>query len=394
VAVVPVGVFLSGGIDSSTVAAFAAEARDGPIDSFSIGFGRADYDESALAREVARHLGTRHHESHIDQVPFEPSLLELIVDHVGQPLGDASCVPTWVVSRLAREHVGVALSGDGGDELFGGYDHVRWAARVRRVAERAPAALRRAAHGVLAGVAPGLDAAATHLGAARREAWLAPMRRARKGLELGFHGPVEQFRRMRGLWSPEELADLLVPDAQRPLRAELEEIDAAWLELEPEELALALLTRTTLPGAILTKVDRMSMAVGLEVRVPLLDRRVVELAGRLPLELKMGAGIGKRILRRVGRDRLPAAVFSHKKQGFSMPLSDWLGADFWDLFESLYAPGSRVAALFRPAALDAVLANGRRAGARSAHSSEAHDATRAWVLAMLACWMERFEVQV
>ena len=391
---VPVGVFLSGGIDSSMVAAMATAQSSQPVDSFSIGFERAEYDESELARQVAHHLGTRHHEAHISEAAFDVAMLDRIVRYVGQPLGDASCVPTWVLSRLAREHVGVALSGDGGDELFGGYDHVRWAAHLRRSSERVPSGLRRLAGRVLQGGGPGLALASAPMSATRREAVAAPLRRLRKGLDLSFYEPVEQFRRMRGLWSPEELQRLLSPSGHRQLRAEHEAVDRALLQLEPEELALALLTRTYLPGAILTKVDRMSMAVGLEVRVPLLDRRVFELARRLPLELKMRAGQGKVLLRKLGQTRLPSAVFRHRKQGFSLPLSSWLTPEFWELLESLFRPGSPAAGLFEPALLREAIANGRSAGRQATARSETHDATRAWVLAMFGRWMEHFEVQV
>jgi asparagine synthase (glutamine-hydrolysing) len=138
VADVPVGVFLSGGIDSSTVAALAARVTDGPVHSFNVGFASPEFDESEIARAVARHIGSEHHELRVEDASFDPDILDVVVDHVGQPLGDLSCIPTYLVSKFARERVTVILSGDGGDEFFGGYDHMHWAARVRRVQKTTP----------------------------------------------------------------------------------------------------------------------------------------------------------------------------------------------------------------------------------------------------------------
>ena len=330
---------------------------------------------------MARHLSCEHHELRIEEARFDADLLDLILDHAGQPLGDTSCIPTLLVSRLAREHVKVALSGDGGDELFGGYDHVRWAGRVRR-AERIPAPLRRLGQAVLAGAAP-----------LARGRLAERTRRGRKGLALSFREPADQLRRMMSLWAPEEL-----PRLQNLSASELElrpapadgELDPGGRE--PEEYAMAWLARTYMPAAILTKVDRMSMAASLEVRVPLLDRRVLDFADRLPLGLKMRGGIGKYLLRRAGREMLPESVYTHRKQGFSIPLCDWLNDEFWELLRDLYAPGARAAELFRREALEEVMAEGRSARADEGRLSHRAAASRVWLLAMLGRWMERWEV--
>ncbi|MEM1452261.1 MAG: asparagine synthase (glutamine-hydrolyzing), partial [Planctomycetota bacterium] len=309
VADVPVGVFLSGGIDSSTVAALAARAVDGPVHSFNVSFQSPDFDESRIARRVAEHIGAEHHELRVDDASFDVELLDRIVDHVGQPLGDMSCIPTWIVSKFARERVTVALSGDGGDELFGGYDHMRWAARVQRFADRTPAFARRVGQAVLAGAA--LVPAG---GIAERT------RRARKGLALTFVGRDEQLRRLMCLFGEDEARSLVRDASSEPLRP-WASIPAETLEgLEPEEYAMAILAQTYMTSSILTKVDRMSMAASLEVRVPLLDRRVVDLAQRLPLGLKLRGATGKHLLREAGRPHLPDEVYSHPKKGFGLPL--------------------------------------------------------------------------
>jgi len=385
VADVPVGVFLSGGIDSSTVAAFAARAvreKGERLKSFSIGFDDPEFDESSLAREVASHLGTEHRELRLQAGEFELATLDRVLDHVGQPLGDTSCIPTLAVSELAAREVKVALSGDGGDELFGGYEHMFWAARMRFLTDTTPAPLRRAGSAVLARVAP-----MAHGAMATR------LRRARKGLELSLHAPLEQFRLSRALWQPHELRDLCAhAHAGALLRRDID-LDPDVVErLEPEELVMLVLARTFMPGAILPKVDRMSMAASLEVRPPLLDRRIVEFALRLPLEHKIRGRTGKYLLREAGRELLPAAVYQHRKQGFALPLHRWFNAEFWELLETWYAPGTPAAGLFRETELRRVLDAARHAGRDASVISTGNASTRAWMLASLARWMQRYGV--
>jgi asparagine synthase (glutamine-hydrolysing) len=367
------------------VAAYAARAaRESgrKLQSFSIGFARRDYDESELARAVAKHLGAEHHEARIEDAQFSLPALDQILDHVGEPLGDTSCIPTYAVSKLAASQVKVVLSGDGGDEMFGGYDHMFWAARVRRIAESTPAPLRRASAAALGFASP-----------LTRGALATKVRRARKGLELSLHAPAEQFRRMRALWTPEEVRALCAHDVRiDELRSDCELSADALTALAPEELVMDILARSYMPGAILTKVDRMSMAASLEVRVPLLDLRVVDFASRLPLELKVRGGVGKHLLREAGRPLLPSAVYEHKKQGFAIPLFDWLNPQFWALADELYAPGAPASALFDAPGLRSALAEGRSANRNTGVLSETAAATRAWLLVSLARWMQRFGV--
>jgi len=381
VADVPVGVFLSGGIDSSTVAAFAARANGAPIHSFNVGFSSPDFDESAIARAVAEHIGTVHHELRVEDASFDPALLDVIVEHVGQPLGDLSCIPTYLVSKFARQEVTVILSGDGGDEFFGGYDHMHWAARVQRVRAHTPAVVRRIGQLALAG------AASLAVGPAVQHA-----RRARKGLELTFCEPLEQVRRMMSLWSESEARALVRGSISTPLRPAFAGDAEALASLAPEDFAMSTLAQTYMQSAILTKVDRMSMAASLEVRVPLLDRRIVEFALKCPLALKVRGRIGKHILREAGRPYLPDAVYSHPKRGFGLPLHGWFNADFWELFEALYARGSAAAELFEPRALARTLAEGRAAHRAGRALSSQAAAGRVWLLAQLGRWMQRFQV--
>ena len=379
VADVPVGLFLSGGIDSSTISAFAARAAGRRLKTFSVGFSKPDYDESALARRVAKHLGTEHHELRIEDGAFSLDVLDRTLDHVGQPLGDTSCIPTYAVSALAREHVPVVLSGDGGDEFFGGYDHMFWAARVRRTADRSPRMLRRVGHSMLAGLSSMTPTALAD-----------PARRARKGLALSLLDPVDQFRELRALWSSAEIERLL--GARVDLLPEPTPSQADIARLAPEDLAMHMLAETFLPGAILRKVDSMSMATSLEVRVPLLDMRVVDFARKLPLDLKVRGRTGKHLLREAGRPLLPHEVYDHKKRGFSLPIAGWLNDDFWSLLEGLFEPGTPAAHLFDSKELAREIADARSGGVNAARTSESAIATRAWCLAGIARWMDRFEV--
>ncbi|MEZ6017586.1 MAG: asparagine synthase (glutamine-hydrolyzing) [Planctomycetota bacterium] len=382
VADVPVGVFLSGGIDSSTVAALAARAKSEPIHSFNVGFASPEFDESEVARAVAQHIGSTHHELRVENACFDPTILDTVVDHVGQPLGDLSCIPTYLVSRFARQEVTVILSGDGGDEFFGGYDHMHWAAQVQRVQARTPAVVRRIGQLALAGAST----------VAVGERAVARTRRARKGLDLTFCTPMEQMRRMMSLWSEDEARELLAARDARALRPAFFGDPSSLEGLEPEEFAMAVLAQSYMTSAILTKVDRMSMAASLEVRVPLLDRRVVEFALRCPLALKVRGRQGKYLLREAGRPYLPEAVYSHPKKGFGLPLHAWFNGEFWDLLDSLYAPGTAAASLFEPRALRRTIEAGRRAHRAGRGISSQTAAGRVWLLAQLGRWMQRFQV--
>ncbi|MFM7297593.1 MAG: asparagine synthase-related protein, partial [Planctomycetota bacterium] len=215
----------------------------------------------------------------------------------------------------------------------------------------------------------------------------------RKGLELSLHAPLEQFRLSRALWQPHELSDLCAhAHAGTLLRRDIDLDPDVVDRLEPEELVMLVLARTFMPGAILPKVDRMSMAASIEVRPPLLDRRIVEFASKLPLEHKIRGRTGKYLLREAGRELLPSAVYEHRKQGFALPLHRWFNAEFWELLETWYAPGTPAAGLFRETELRRVLDAARHAGRDASVISTGNASTRAWMLASLARWMQRYGV--
>ena len=338
VADVPLGIFLSGGIDSSTVAALAA--RHGALDTFSIGFEEPSFDESAYARAMAERIGSRHHERVVERGEMSDLVPELgrLLD---EPIGDASIVPTTLLSRFARERVKVALGGDGGDELFAGYPMHR-AHRVAPLARLLPEPLHRAARAA-AGRLP-----VSHGNFTTRFKVLSFLRGAHRP-------PPANHVLWMSSFSPDEQERLLVPEL-------LETVDPETVALAPAERvwaasegaptllrAMHLDARTYLPHDVLTKVDRASMSVGLEVRAPFLQRDVVELAFRLPASYHMWGLTGKRLLREATRDLLPDEVRERPKKGFGMPVAAWLQDALAPLVDDLLgADAVRRAGLFRP----------------------------------------------
>lgn len=329
---VPLGVFLSGGIDSSVVTALMQRASASPVKTFSIGFREESYDEAADAKKVADYLGTDHTElifTPDDAMQAIPDLASVY----SEPFADSSQLPTLLVCRLAREHVTVALSGDGGDEVFGGYNRHRWGPRVWRGIQRMPLALRRIVTSGLRARSPGeWDAFAQHY------AGLIPALRLRT--------PGDKAHKLAGLLDAANLDELylrLTSIWQRPTALVLGAHDAAsrFTDIAGVSPAEQLMYRdlvSYLPDDILTKVDRASMSIGLEVRVPLLDHRVVEHAWRLPLDHKIRDGVGKRVLRHLLARHMPERLFDRPKMGFGVPIDTWLRGPLRDWAEGLLAP--------------------------------------------------------
>lgn len=317
VADVPLGAFLSGGIDSSTTVAIMQALSPRPVRTFTIGLPDAALDESAEARAIARHLGTDHTELTVtaeEALRVIPGMATVYCE----PFADASQIPTYLVSQLARRDVTVALSGDAGDELFGGYDRYRWAQRVAAV----PLALRRASSAVLRSLPAEawsalLAPVSPLLPAELRVGDRADRLRKLAGV-LGARTNDEVYRQMVSFW-PEGASPAL--GAREAATAFAEPPDP----LRDFEARMMLLDmRTYLPDDILVKVDRAAMASSLETRVPLLDHRIVEFALRLPLHQKMRAGQGKWIMRQLLDRYVPRALVERPKKGFGIPIHEWL----------------------------------------------------------------------
>jgi asparagine synthase (glutamine-hydrolysing) len=319
VADVPVGAFLSGGIDSTTVVA-AAQAESGvPVRTFTIGSAVADYDESQAARAVAKHLGT----DHTEQIVTGADALA-VVDRLGsmydEPFGDSSQIPTFLVSELARSHVTVVLSGDAGDELFGGYSRYLSVPGLWRCCHPIPLPVRRAGARALGTVPPGVwDRAARVVPRNRRQHQVGL--KVTKALQVvRASSPHDAFLRLVSHWPEPER---LVPGSQEPPTVHT---DARRFPRTAGivEHMMAVDGVTYLPDDILAKVDRATMAVSLEARIPLLDRDVVEFAAGLPLSMKIRPGSSKWVLRRVLDRYVPLALVDRPKAGFGLPIDDWL----------------------------------------------------------------------
>ena len=319
---VPVGALLSGGIDSSAVVALMQEVSARPVRTYTIGFDEEEFDESSHAARVARHLGTEHTDLRLtgdDACAVVPGLADIF----DEPFADPSQVPTLLVSRLARQHVTVALCGDGGDELFGGYNRYVYGARVLPRLDRVPYLVRRSVAAGLACVpAVTWDCAqqlasvvAPRLPARRVGERMQKLRSVMTAVSTG-----EMYRTLLSAWQRPEML-LGEPDPGTDLTAEI--VNGS----EPADLLdrMMLADQTMyLPDDLLAKVDRASMAVSLEVRAPLLDHRVVEFSWRIPRSLKLRGTQGKWALRQVLHRRVPSDLIERPKMGFSVPIDTWL----------------------------------------------------------------------
>ncbi|WP_176039102.1 asparagine synthase (glutamine-hydrolyzing) [Burkholderia multivorans] len=337
---VPLGAFLSGGVDSSAIVALMQAQSAAPVDTFTIGFHEAGYDEAGYAKAVARHLGTRHTELYVtadhalDVVPKLPAIYD-------EPFSDASQIPTFLVAELTRRHVKVSLSGDGGDELFGGYTRYFLTPRLWRKLHRVPAAVRTRIAGALHALRPDH---ADQLAAVAQGAWGAGELRespTRIGDRLHKLGHVMTADSRIGLYR------LLMSSVHHPDRIALAghepptplDTASAWpAHLSFAEQAMAIDTLTYLPTDILTKVDRAAMAVSLETRMPFLDHHVVEFAWRLPASLRLPEGQSKALLRRLLDRYVPTELIDRPKQGFCAPIDHWLRGALRDWADALLQP--------------------------------------------------------
>ncbi len=325
---VPLGAFLSGGIDSSTVVALMQKASSVPVKTFSIGFGEPDYDEAAYAQAVADHLGTEHTELYVspqDALAVIPKL-PTIYD---EPFSDSSQIPTYLISVMTRKHVSVALSGDGGDELFAGYDRYFFASTMRRRFGWLPSPLRRHAADMIQRLAGPRTL--------ERSGRFATLRRKSQTLAVLLGESEDSFyRRLVSHWTEPETIALGGRE-----RASFF-LDDAVPVLVPDFMARMqyLDSRTYLPDDILTKVDRASMAASLEVRVPILDHRVVEFSWMLPRRCMIRGGQGKWALRQVLKRYVPERLTDRPKMGFGVPIDRWLRGPLRDWAESLLTQGA------------------------------------------------------
>ena len=386
VADVPLGAFLSGGVDSSTVVALMQAQSNRPVRTFTIGFAEAEYNEAEHAKRVASHLGTDHTELYVspqDALEVVPKLADIY----DEPFADSSQIPTFLVSQLARRHVTVALSGDGGDELFGGYNRHRWGKTIRRQLGWMPMVLR----GHLAAIlqrrsAENWDAMFD------RFSWAVPAR-------FSYKAPGDKLHKLARLMtasSDEELYHRMVsfwPDGIA-VRNTGYPVPAGWIEHDAPPALRTLPERMMyfdtlgyLPDDILVKVDRAAMSTSLETRIPMLDHRVAEFAWRLPVRYRVGGREGKWLLRRVLDRYVPRELIERPKQGFGIPLDSWLRGPLRDWAEA-HLDERRLAAqgFFDP---------GPIRQRWKEHLSGAHNwQHHLWMVLMFQSWLERWTEQL
>lgn len=374
---VPLGAFLSGGIDSSTVVALMQAQASGSVSTFTIGSTAKTLDEAPAAAAVAAHLGTRHTELVVtpeDALAVIPRLPEVY----DEPFADSSQVPTMLVAELARRDVTVSLSGDGGDEVFGGYERYRWVPSLARRLARVPSAVRRGAAWAAMAVPPRLwDGIVGPLPVRVR-----PRIPATKVAKLASVAPLDgahaMYRRLVASW--DDPGDVVIGAA--PPRTIVDD-PQLWQRADGDMVSvmMALDTATYLPDDILVKLDRATMCVGLEGRVPFLDHRVVEHVGRLPASLKIRDGHGKWLLRQVLRRYVPESLFDRPKTGFAVPIGAWLRGPLRDWADALLEPDRlRREGYLRPEPIAAAWHEHRR-GRRD------WDA-QLWVVLMFEAWLE------
>ncbi len=369
---VPLGVWASGGLDSSAILYYAANGAAGRLKTFSVSFRGETFDESRYFRQVAARFGTEHHEFDLNPGPELPDTIESIVEHGDEPSADAGAVPVWYLSRMCREQVTVALSGEGADELFGGY-YTYLADRYARALRLLPAPIRRAGLRLL-GRWPVSD---------DKIGFEYKLKRFLAGSLLD---PFEAHLFWNGTFSRQEKARLLAVPA---------ETDVASLKalLPPEAERLDSLNRMLwldqicyLPDDILYKCDRMSMAHSLEVRPPFLDHRIVEFAASLPAGFKVRGSKLKFLLRELMRGKLPAAVLTRKKEGFDIPAHRWLRGVLRPLLTDTLSPAAvERTGLFRTGAVEAAV---------GAHlNRRANLGYHLWGLLILFLWMRKWAIQ-
>lgn len=371
---VPLGAFLSGGIDSSAVVATMARLSGRPVSTHTIGFRERAYDESAAARIVAEKYKTDHHEEIVD--PDALSIIQKLAWHFDEPFADSSAVPTYYVSKLARRHVTVALSGDGGDENFAGYAR-RYAfeRRENRLRSLLPRSLRKTLFGTAARIYPKAD-------------WLPRPFRAKTMLTNLALDPHAAFFNTMSLGTAGELPSLLQPDVRSRLgayrTAEIfrDMMTAAGTD-DPVSRAQYVDIKTFLVDGIMVKVDRASMAVSLEAREPVLDHRLMELAARIPSSLKLQGSEGKLIFKKAVSDRVPDEIINRKKQGFELPVAAWFRGPLKDITESIYSDTTSLTGNY----LD--LSELRRLNERHVSGLGNH-APQLWSALMFHLWAKQF----
>ncbi len=372
---VPLGAFLSGGMDSSIIVALMQQLNSSPVKTFSVGFPVAQYDETDYARRVAEHLGTEHHE--FQMVPDCVDVLPKLVWNFDEPFGDSSAIPTWYLSQWTREHVTVALTGDGGDELFAGYNRyraVRWGQRF----DALPRMIRTF----------GTAKCWQSLVARPRQKQKSLVRLLHRFLTALGQSPARRYLQWVEIFHESQRAELYSDEFlhKLPVVDPASLLEDAWRRATTrDDVTKACLVDlvTYLPCDLMTKVDMASMSHGLECRQPMLDHRLVELAIQMPIQLKMNRSYGKRVLWQAHRHLLPPAIGKRSKMGFGVPLGHWFRHELRDmLHDVLLGPDRRTETLLDIHSVTRLMEQ---------HDSGRFDhGYRLWALLVLELWMRQW----
>jgi asparagine synthase (glutamine-hydrolysing) len=370
---VPVGAFLSGGIDSSSVVATMKKYAKEPFQTFTVRFKNAAYDESPIAREVAKKIGTKHNEIIVENNGFSEELFWRILKHVGHPFPDSSAIPTDLVTKEIAKHVKVALSGDGGDEVFGGYTVFDWVPKIAR-AKLIPGVI----NDLLQGMIQVVNSNAIDNN---------KLRQLKKMLEIS-KLPIDKIiQETQSLFTTNEIADISKQKDQISLFSEYDE------KFSILRNTMLYRVKYDLPLDMLIKVDRMSMANSLEVRSPFLDPILFEASCKLPDQFLRNKGVGKLVIREMMKDELPQSVFNHPKSGFSIPLHDFMNDDFKKLSNHLLNQ-PYMYELFQKDKLERILKLGTESYKDSSSGSIYRVTHQLWSLMMLSGWIKYFKIQI
>ena len=367
---VPIGSFLSGGVDSSTIVSFLSRSLPAGLQTFALGYREASFSEFGYARAVAEHFHTRHTELLVQ--PVDAAAIERSVWHLDEPTTDPSNLPFMLICAEARRYVKVCLSGDGGDELLMGYDRFR-ASRANAWLERVPLSLRQ----------PLYRAVIAHLADNERKKGLSNV--LKRFLQGAVLSPDGEHIRWQYFADPAQSAELFQPDFLRGIDTDPFAPVKRWSSQAPRERGRReqyVELNTVLPDSVLMKVDKMSMACGLEVRPPFLDHRVVEFCYSLPTSLKLRGLTTKWLLKRAMRERLPPGIATRPKQGFSIPMKNWLRGELLELTRDEVFSSSLIAQYLRTRTLERLWRE---------HQERQHNHSHLfWVLLNLSLWERRF----
>lgn len=370
---VPVGAFLSGGIDSSSVVATMKKYAKEPFQTFTVRFKNASYDESPVAREVAKKIGTIHNEIIVENNGFSEELFWRILEHVGHPFPDSSAIPTDLVTKEIAKHVKVALSGDGGDEVFGGYTLFDWVPKIAR-AKFIPGVINDLFQGIIQVVNSNVIDNNK-------------LRQLKKMLEIS-KLPIDKIiQETQSLFTTNEIVDISKQKDQISLFSEYDE------KFSLLRNTMLYRVKYDLPLDMLIKVDRMSMANSLEVRSPFLDPILFEASCKLPDQFLRNNGVGKLVIREMMKDELPQSVFNHPKSGFSIPLHDFKNEEFKRLANDLLSQPYMIQ-LFHENELDRIKKLGLENEKDSSSGSVYRVTHQLWSLMMLSGWIKFFSIEI